>query len=512
MIVINTGATANDGTGNTLRDAFIIVNENFESIDTLLSGNDVLTISQITGLQTALNNINNQLSYIPGLQTDINSINNTIFTINQTLISQNTSIADLYDAISDLQTQIFTKIEEAPIDGESYVRKDAGWVLAPTQSGVYATPSFQEVLQVNNVSTIGFQLNNGAIVSNLSPNILEFSNLTGYTTLDANSIQFQSQEVIPSKIVSMSPDGIRFRLGANDVQLLYNPAQTVGANFQFPLRNTFGTYTLATTLDYTLNNVLTAGSTTTQTANFLTIGSTRTNINHTGLEVLDVLGNQMTTKIESDVIRFTRFGNVVTLSALGAAGGSFALNYVLPVKLPGTYSLAVTTDLYSVTSLQNNTLNISTLGSGTNVSRVFNVRGLTSSNNTISITGTGSNTLTNWAWDLKSNITKTSDLINDGDNGTSHFISLEDLPSTLTLYPTTATSSIGGYNRLVTSITDPIYNVTAVDVSTGEITGTDQLIAGLITEPGLIIGNPGIFNMTTIGNIRKTSGSGQAEF
>ena len=108
--------------------------------------------------------------------------------------------------------------------------------------------------------------------------------------------------------------------------------------------------------------------------------------------------------------------------------------------------------------------------------------------------------------------TKTSDLINDGDNGTSHFISLEDLPSTLTLYPTTATSSIGGYNKLVSSITDPSYNTTAVDVSTGAITGTDQLIAGLITEPNQIIGNPGIFNMTTIGNIRKTSGSGQAEF
>jgi hypothetical protein len=108
--------------------------------------------------------------------------------------------------------------------------------------------------------------------------------------------------------------------------------------------------------------------------------------------------------------------------------------------------------------------------------------------------------------------TKTSDLINDGDNGTSHFISLEDLPSTLTLYPTTAASGIGGYNKLVSSITDPSYNTTAVDVSTGAITGTDQLIAGLITEPNQIVGNPGIFNMTTIGNIRKTSGSGQAEF
>jgi len=108
--------------------------------------------------------------------------------------------------------------------------------------------------------------------------------------------------------------------------------------------------------------------------------------------------------------------------------------------------------------------------------------------------------------------TKTSDLINDGDNGTSHFISLEDLPSTLTVYPTTVASGIGGYNKLVSSITDPDYNTTAVDVSTGAITGTDQLIAGLITDQNQIIGNPGIFNITTLGNIRKTAGSGQAEF
>jgi hypothetical protein len=123
------------------------------------------------------------------------------------------------------------------------------------------------------------------------------------------------------------------------------------------------------------------------------------------------------------------------------------------------------------------------------------------------------NTSTAAVWVLQPNIpTKTSDLINDGDNGTSHFISLEDLPSTLTVYPTTVASGIGGYNKLVSSITDPDYNTTAVDVSTGAITGTDQLIAGLITDENQIIGNPGIFNITTIGNIRKTSGSGQAEF
>jgi hypothetical protein len=110
------------------------------------------------------------------------------------------------------------------------------------------------------------------------------------------------------------------------------------------------------------------------------------------------------------------------------------------------------------------------------------------------------------------NVTKTSDLINDGDNGISHFISLEDLPSNIIFYPTNVASDIGGYVKIVTSITDPSYNTTAVDISTGAITTTDQLISSLATSANIIIGNPGVFNITTIGNIRRISGSGEATF
>jgi hypothetical protein len=122
-------STPNSGLGDKLRDAFIIVNNNFSEINSILTGTGSFTISQVQGLQTALDNINNQLSYIPSLQSDINSINNTIYTINQTLNSQSASIADLYNEINDLQTQIYTKIEEAPIDGNSYVRRDATWTI-----------------------------------------------------------------------------------------------------------------------------------------------------------------------------------------------------------------------------------------------------------------------------------------------------------------------------------------------------------------------------------------------
>ena len=108
--------------------------------------------------------------------------------------------------------------------------------------------------------------------------------------------------------------------------------------------------------------------------------------------------------------------------------------------------------------------------------------------------------------------TKTSDLINDGDDGVSHFISLNDLPSNLILYPTTAASDIPTYFKLVSSITDPSYDTVAVDVSTGVITTTNQFISALITTPNVIVGNPGVLNISTIGNIRRTAGTGNAEF
>jgi hypothetical protein len=108
-------------------------------------------------------------------------------------------------------------------------------------------------------------------------------------------------------------------------------------------------------------------------------------------------------------------------------------------------------------------------------------------------------------------VTKTSDLINDGDDG-NKFISLNDLPSNLILYATTAASDIPTYVKLVSSITDPSYNTVAVNVSTGSITTTNQFISSLITSTNVIVGNPGVINISTIGNIRRTAGTGDAEF
>lgn len=410
--IINVGLAANDGTGDPLRDAFIKVNENFSDINdflvNVLTTSSEISISQITGLQTILDDLEYQVTLIPLLQDDINSINSTINTINTILNDQNVSITDLYSIVDDLQQQIFTKIGEAPIDGQQYVRQDAEWVVS---TGV----TFSQLLE------------------NVTPD--------GYLGLRLQP-------------ASASNNGFYINKSTN---------QSVG----YYARNT------------------------------------------------DNVGNA-----------------AVSALYLGGSGGLYD-NYVSLFHANAGYSIPYLSNKNGLIS--NNDLffigwqgasfdfvtSTGTFGSETSKFRITN-SGTVSIGVTPSLDNTTTDILGRKADGTivridKSSIvddvpTKTSDLINDGDNGTSHFISLEDLPSTLTLYPTTTASGIGGYNRLVTSITDPDYDSTAVDVSTGAITGTDQLIAGLITDAGLIIGNPGIFNMTTIGNIRKVSGAGQAEF
>ena len=82
----------------------------------------------------------------------------------------------------------------------------------------------------------------------------------------------------------------------------------------------------------------------------------------------------------------------------------------------------------------------------------------------------------------------------------------------LTFYATTTPSTIPGYVKLVTNITDPDYNTVPVDVPTGAISGQGQLLAELTSNPGVFIGNPGVITINTVGEIRRTSGTGVAEF
>lgn len=91
-------------------------------------------------------------------------------------------------------------------------------------------------------------------------------------------------------------------------------------------------------------------------------------------------------------------------------------------------------------------------------------------------------------------------------------LNISDLPSNLTLYPTTVASDVSGYVVMVTDIHDVRYNTTAVNVSTPSITTTAQLVSSRISDAAVLVGQPGVFNATSFGNIRRLSGSGTANF
>jgi len=84
---------------------------------------------------------------------------------------------------------------------------------------------------------------------------------------------------------------------------------------------------------------------------------------------------------------------------------------------------------------------------------------------------------------------------------------VSQLSTNLSVFATTAASDIGGYSALVSTIEDPDFDTTAVDVTTGAINADNQLIASLAADAGLFEGQVDPITVTTIGNIRKTSGN-----
>ena len=84
------------------------------------------------------------------------------------------------------------------------------------------------------------------------------------------------------------------------------------------------------------------------------------------------------------------------------------------------------------------------------------------------------------------------------------------LSASIVLYPTSSTIAVDGiYTKMVTDINDSDYNTVAVDINTGNISGQNQHIASLATEQGVLIGNTGVINIHTVGNVRvNPAGSG----
>jgi len=84
---------------------------------------------------------------------------------------------------------------------------------------------------------------------------------------------------------------------------------------------------------------------------------------------------------------------------------------------------------------------------------------------------------------------------------------VSQLSTNLAVFATSAASDIAGYSALVSSVEDPDFDTTAVNVATGAINADGQLIASLAADAGLFEGQVDPITVTTIGNIRKTAGN-----
>ena len=145
---INIGLSPNDGTGDVLRTAFEIVNDNFLEVEEFL----VSQVTQSYLTATLSNYVTNQelndvvepigvdlstlftsldgkaplvhthsVSNVTGLQGQLDS--------KASITQLNNAIADLNDTIAQLNITLSGKIDEAPQDDNSDVRRNGEWII-----------------------------------------------------------------------------------------------------------------------------------------------------------------------------------------------------------------------------------------------------------------------------------------------------------------------------------------------------------------------------------------------
>jgi hypothetical protein len=145
---INIGLSPNDGTGDVLRTAFQIVNSNFDEVEEFLVSQ--VTESYLTATLSNYATIQLVQDIVEPIGVDLStlftsldgkaplvhthSVSNVTGLQGQldgkaTLTQLNNAIADLNDTIAQLNITISNKIDEAPEDDNSYVRRNGEWII-----------------------------------------------------------------------------------------------------------------------------------------------------------------------------------------------------------------------------------------------------------------------------------------------------------------------------------------------------------------------------------------------
>jgi hypothetical protein len=140
----------NDGLGDKLRDAFIIVNDNFDLVGDMVTPEQLsATLSNYATkvyvdaadntLQDNIDSLDVRLTNdeldIAALQTDLGNLG-LLVDGKASLTQLNDSVANINDTIATLQIDVDNKIEEAPQDDKTYGRNNAAWVEVTGGSSV----------------------------------------------------------------------------------------------------------------------------------------------------------------------------------------------------------------------------------------------------------------------------------------------------------------------------------------------------------------------------------------
>ncbi len=86
-------------------------------------------------------------------------------------------------------------------------------------------------------------------------------------------------------------------------------------------------------------------------------------------------------------------------------------------------------------------------------------------------------------------------------------INVSDLSASVKFFATSAAGAVAGYGKLVIDTGDADFDDPAVAVTVGPFSGSDNLLGSLVSDAGVLVGNTTSINVTTIGNVRRSSGN-----
>jgi hypothetical protein len=357
-----------------------------------------------------------------------------------------------------------------------------------------------DVLKVS-IKTTGItgSFNSGFGESALSSNTTGYQNdAFGASALRSNTTGFLNTSIGNATLVS-NTTGIRnTAIGAG--ALYYNT--TGNRNVAVGL----GASQNATTGSYNVSLGYQAGSNN-------RVGNTNIQIGYNFNISAGLNGGNNNTFISNDLTNLgiiTGNNNVILGSPSGLA--STLSNYIILADNSGTIRFQTTdTGLTTVPGQTNILINADTTGKAvvtkeylTNVVGSQNLQQVTNLGATTTNSITANSFIKDGGFDFQF-------LKADGSVDNNTYLTSADLPSTLDLYATTSPDPvIAGYTALVRNIADSRYNTTAVNVPTPTITGTlasPTFCGAVISDPSILLGNPGIFNFSVIGKIRRAGGS-----